>query len=239
MKLRCLIVDDEPVARKILEEFIADIDFLVLAGKAEHSLKAGAILNETPVDLIFLDINMPKLNGVDFLKSTANLPAVIITTAYPEYAVEGFALNVLDYLVKPISFERFLRACNKAKNYFDLRTQAMQTHKTNTDHFFIKCDSTIEKIFYNDLLYVEGFLNYVLLHTVNGKMMVYMTIKSMLEQLPAELFIKVHKSFIVNLNKIKNIEGNTIKVGDTKITMSQNLKEDVLKRILKDKLIKR
>src|SRR4051794_20497892 len=128
-QLNCLIVDDEPVARKILEEYIADIDFLNLAGKTENPLKAASLLNQTQIDLIFLDINMPRLSGVEFLKSSVNLPAFIITTAYPEYAVEGFALNVLDYLVKPISFERFLKACNKAKNYFDLKIKADEKAK--------------------------------------------------------------------------------------------------------------
>jgi DNA-binding LytR/AlgR family response regulator len=239
MKLNCLIIDDEPIARKIIEEYISDIDFLNLAGKAENPLKAASLLNETQVDIIFLDINMPRLNGVEFLKSSINLPAVIMTTAYPEYAVEGFALDVLDYLVKPISFERFLKACNKAKNYFDLKTKANERGKNKVEHFFIKYDNSIEKIFYDDLLYVEGLLNYVVLHTVSGKMMVYMTIKSMLEQLPDELFIKVHKSYIVNLARIKSIEGNIIKIGNANIAISQNLKDEVLKKILKDKLIKR
>jgi DNA-binding LytR/AlgR family response regulator len=238
-KLNCVIIDDEPIARKIIEEYIADIDFLDLTGKAENPVKAASLLSETRVDLIFLDINMPRLNGIEFLRSSSNLPAVIITTAYPEYALEGFALDVLDYVVKPVSFERFLKACNKAKNYFDLKMKADEIEKSKADHFFIKCDNSIEKIFYDDLLYVEGLLNYVVLHTVSGKMMVYMTIKSMLEQLPQELFIKVHKSYIVNLEKIKGIEGNTIKIGNTNIAISQNLKDEVLKKILKDKLIKR
>jgi len=239
MKLNCLIIDDEPIARRILEEYISDIDFLNLAGKAENPLKAGSLLNETQVDIIFLDINMPKLNGVEFLKSSINLPAVIMTTAYPEYAVEGFALDVLDYLVKPISFERFLKACNKAKNYFDLKTKANEKEKDKVDYFFIKSDNSIDKIFYDDLLYVEALLNYVTLHTASGKRIVYMTIKSMLDQLPGQLFVKVHKSYIVNLTKIKSIEGNTIKIGNANITISQNLKNEVFKKILKDKLIKR
>jgi DNA-binding LytR/AlgR family response regulator len=238
-KLNCVIIDDEPIARKIIEEYIAEIDFLDLTGKAENPVKAASLLCETCVDIIFLDINMPRLNGIEFLRSSKNLPAVIITTAYPDYALEGFALDVLDYLVKPVSFERFLKACNKAKNYFDLKMKADEIEKSKSDHFFIKCDNSIEKIFYDDLLYVEGLLNYVVLHTISEKMMVYMTIKSMLEQLPPELFIKVHKSYIVNLTKIKGIEGNTIKIGSTNIAISQNLKDEVLKKILKDKLIKR
>lgn len=239
MKLNCLIIDDEPIARKIIEEFIEDIDFLQLVGKAENPVKAASMLNAQQVDLIFLDINMPRLNGIEFLKSSINTPEVIITTAYPEYAVEGFALNVLDYLVKPISFERFVKACNKAKQFFDLKNAATKTNSVSTDHFFIKADNSLEKILHDDLLYVEGLLNYVMLHTTNGKMMVYMTIKSMLEQLPAETFIKVHKSYIVNLQKVKSIEGSFVKIGDTNIPISQNLKDEVLQKILKNNLIKR
>ena len=239
MKLKCIIIDDEPIARKVLEEFIEDIDFLELIGKAENPVKASALLGDEEVDLVFLDINMPKLNGIDFIKSSKNLPAIIMTTAYPEYAAEGFALDVLDYLVKPISFERFLKACNKAKNYQRLSNQSIQLPQKTSDHFFIKCDNSIEKVFYHDLLYIEGLLNYVILHTASGKMIVYMTIKSMLEQLPQDIFIKVHKSYIVNLNKINGIEGNAVKIGNTKITISQNLKEEVLNKILKNNMIKR
>jgi DNA-binding LytR/AlgR family response regulator len=238
-KLNCVIVEDEPIARKILEEYIGDVDFLDLTGKFENPVKAASMLSETCVDIIFLDINMPKLNGIEFLKISKNLPAVIVTTAYPEYALEGFALDVIDYLLKPVSFERFLKACNKARDYFDLKIKANETEKNKADHFFIKYENSIEKIFYHDLLYIEGFLNYVVLYTVSGKMMIYMTIKSMLEQLPPELFIKVHKSYIVNIAKIKGIAGSTVKIGNSNIAISQNLKDEVIKKILKDKLIKR
>jgi len=239
MNMNCIIIDDEPVARKVLEEFIRDIDYLTLTGKAENPVKALHLLNDNKVDLIFLDINMPRLNGIDFLKNTKNLPQVILTTAYSEYAVEGFALDVLDYLVKPISFERFLKATQKAKNYFDLTSQTAKPVKANPDYFFIKSNQTIEKVFYHDLLYVESMLNYVVLHTVSKKLIAYMTIKSMTEQLPADTFIKIHKSYIVNIDKIKGIEGNAVHIGNAKLTISQNLREKVLQTILKDKIIRR
>jgi len=239
MNLNCIIIDDEPVARKVLEEFIRDIDYLTLTGKAENPVKALHLLNDNKVDLIFLDINMPRLNGIDFLKNTKNLPPVILTTAYSEYAVEGFALDVLDYLVKPISFERFLKATQKAKSYFDLTSQSAKPVKENPGYFFIKSNQTIEKVFYHDLLYVESMLNYVVLHTVSKKLIAYMTIKSMTEQLPADTFIKIHKSYIVNIDKIKGIEGNAVHIGNAKLTISQNLREKVLQTILKDKIIRR
>lgn len=239
MKLKCIIVDDEPVARKVLQEYIEDIDFLELVGSAENPLKANAILKNEPVDLMFLDINMPKLTGIEFLRTATALPMVIMTTAYAEYAIDGFELDVMDYLVKPFSFERFLKACNKARDYHELNNQVAVVVKTHNDYFFVKCNNRIEKILYDELIYVEAMLNYVMLHTANGKMIVYLTIKSILEQLPADIFLKVHKSFIVNMKKIKSIEGNEINLGNAKVIISQNFYESAIKSILKDRMIKR
>jgi DNA-binding LytR/AlgR family response regulator len=239
MKLKCIIIDDEPIARKVLQEFIEEIDYLELAGQAENSLKAMSLLNNNDIDIIFLDINMPKINGIDFLKNCKINANIIMTTAYAEYAVEAYGLDVLDYLVKPIAFDRFLKACNKAKETSELkRSPSTQPQKVN-DHFFIKCDNQIEKVFYQDLLYAEAMLNYVMLYTSSRKMMVYITIKSLEEQLPADIFIKVHKSFIVNINKIKSIQGNILDIGNEKIAISQNLREKVINEIVKDKMIKR
>ena len=237
MKLKCIVVDDEPVARKVLQEYIEDIDFLELTGKAENPLKANVLLNQGPVDLMFLDINMPKLSGIEFLRTATSFPMVIITTAYAAYAVDGFELDVLDYLVKPFSFERFLKACNKAREFHLLKNPSPAT--ANGDHFFVKCDGRIEKVFYDELLYVEAMLNYVILHTTTRKMIVYLTIKSILEQLPADMFLKIHKSYIVNLAKIRSIDGNEIDLGGANITISQSLYESAIGQILKDRMIKR
>jgi DNA-binding LytR/AlgR family response regulator len=239
MKLKCIIVDDEPIARKILQEFVEEIEYLELAGQAENPLKAMVLLGEQDIDIIFLDINMPKINGVDFLKSSKTNANIIMTTAYPEYAVEAYGLDVLDYLVKPIAFERFLRACNKAKEVRELKKESKTKVNKTADHFFIKFNNQIEKIFYDDLIYAEAMLNYVMLYTRTNKMMVYITIKSLEEQLPPEIFLKVHKSFIVNINRIKSIEGNLLDIGNAKITISQNLKEKVINEIIRDKMIKR
>jgi DNA-binding LytR/AlgR family response regulator len=239
MKLKCIIIDDEPIARKVLEEFIEEIDFLVLTGQAENPLKAMSLLNDNDVDIIFLDINMPKINGIEFLKTSKFNAQIIITTAYPIYAVEAYGLDVLDYLVKPISFERFLKACNKAREMTGQKSVTPIQSNNPNDHFFIKCENQIEKVFYDDLLYAEAMMNYVMLYTNSKKMMVYITIKGLEEQLPAEMFIKVHKSFIVNKNKIKSIEGNIINIGNEKITISQNLRDKVIQEIVKDKMIRR
>ncbi len=239
MKLKCMIVDDEPIARRVLQEYIEEIEFLELAGEAENPLKAMSILNAKDIDLIFLDINMPKINGIDFLKSSRSSANVIITTAYSEYAVELFGLDVLDYLVKPIGFDRFLKACNKALELEGLKKNGKASVQPVGDHFFIKSNSQIEKVYYHDLLYAEAMLNYVMLYTTNRKLMVYVTIKSLEDQLPAEKFVKVHKSFIVNISKVQRIEGNVLHIGNEKITISQGLREKVLAEIIKDKMIKR
>jgi DNA-binding LytR/AlgR family response regulator len=239
MKLKCVIIDDEPIARKVLQEFVEEIDYLELSGLAENPLEALSLLNANDIDIIFLDINMPKINGINFLKTSKFNSNIIITTAYPVYAVEAYGLDVLDYLVKPIAFERFLKACNKVKELTAQKKSIPTQPNKPDDHFFIKSGNQIEKVFYDDLLYAEAMMNYVMLYTNSKKMMVYITIRGLEEQLPAEKFIKVHKSFIVNINKIRSIEGNILDIGNEKITISQNLREKVINQIVKDKMIKR
>ena len=241
MKLNCLIVDDEPAARRLLEEYIGDTDFLQLTGKAENPLKASGLLSANKIDLLFLDINMPKMSGIEFLRSSSNLPMAIMTTAYTEYAIEGFDLDVVDYLVKPFPYERFLKACYKAKEYFELVSHQSENPGIgpSPDYFFVRCNGRIEKILYNELVYVEAMLNYVILHTEDRKLIAYLTIKGIYEQLPTSTFLKVHKSTIININKVRSIEGNEINMGKTKVTISQNLYDGVMEEILKGKMLKR
>ncbi len=239
MKLNCIVVDDEPLARKVLAEYIADLDFLELTAKAENPVKANNILAANRVDLMFLDIDMPGMNGLEFLRSLGSPPMTIITTAYAGFAIDGFELDVLDYLVKPFSFARFLKAVNKANEHAGLRRRAANMHAFDDNHFFVKCDGRIERIGYAELLYVEAMQNYIVLHTETGKLMVYLTIKGILDQLPAAGFLKVHKSYVVNKEKIKSIDGNIIRIGASELPVSQALYESVLKEIIKDKMIKR
>jgi len=242
MIIHCIIVDDEPVARKVVEEYVGDIGFLQLAGKAENPLKAHSLLESQHVDLMFLDINMPKMSGIDFLRTSSDLPMAILTTAYTEYAIQGFELDVLDYLVKPFSFDRFYKACYKAKEYFELRglrNRPLAAPTASPDFFFVKCEGCIEKVAYDELLYVEAMLNYVVLHTETRKLMVYLTIKGIMDQLPPDRFIKIHKSTIVNVHKIKSIGGNEINMGRATVIISQTLQESVMKEILKDRMLKR
>jgi DNA-binding LytR/AlgR family response regulator len=239
MKLRCLIIDDEPIARKLLREYIEETDFLELAGIAENPLKAMGSINSLKPDLIFLDINMPKMSGLDFLRSVPNLPMTIMTTAYGQYALDGFELAVIDYLVKPFSLERFLKATQKALELKSLRDNKSDPETLTADHFYTKCDGKIVKIIYDELLYVEGMANYVILYTITGKLIAYLTIKGILEKLPPARFMQVHKSYIVNTGRINSIEGNTLCLGDAKITMGSNYAAEVMDHLLKGKFFKR
>src|SRR5688500_12020341 len=163
MKLNCLIIDDEPVARKGLEEYVQEIEFLHCVASCENALKASPYLNQQKIDLIYLDIHMPKVTGIDFLKSLKNPPLTILTTAYSDYAVEGYTLDVIDYLVKPITFERFLKASQKALEFFHLKVRAGTFQAGQVDYFFVRCDSKHEKVFFLDVVYDEALQNYTII----------------------------------------------------------------------------
>lgn len=237
MKLNCLIVDDEPLARKGMEEYVSEVAFLQLAGSCENAMKASAFMNDGKIDLMLLDIQMPKLSGIDFLKTLKNPPLVIFTTAFSEYALESYSLDVIDYLVKPIPFDRFLKAAQKAFDFHSLRLKA--SAKISIDFFFIKCDHKFEKVNYIDVLYVESMQNYCILHTPDRKLITYITLSGLEEQLPVNRFLKVHKSFIVSLEKIKALEGNEILIGNARIPISRGMKDEVVNKIMGNNLFKR
>jgi DNA-binding LytR/AlgR family response regulator len=240
MKINCIIIDDEPLARKGLNEYIADVDFLNLAGEFDNPLKAAELLGKGNIQLLFLDIQMPKITGLDFLRSLHQAPPVIFTTAYPQYALDGFDLNALDYLVKPISFERFLKAALKAKEYYEIRQHNEEAAMgRKEDYFFIKADNKLVKIFFDEILFVEALQNYVTIHTGDKKYITYLTFKSVEEYLPADRFIKTHKSYIISASKINSIEGNEIRIGNYHVPISRNEKEEVMEKLLKGKFLKR
>lgn len=241
MKINCIIIDDEPLARKGLKEYIADVEFLQLLGEFENPLKATTILMEQPIQLILLDIQMPKISGLDFLKSLQAPPLTILTTAHPQYALQGYELNVVDYLLKPFSFERFLKAVMKAKAHLETTQKPAGTLQNTSDsnYFFIKADNKLVKLLHEDVLFAEALQNYVAIYTKEKKYIAYLTIKSVEEQLPATQFIKVHKSYLVAANKVESIEGNEIKIGLHRIPISRNTKEEVLEKILQNRLLKR
>ena len=235
MILQCVIIDDEPIARKGLKEYIRDVDFLQLAGEFDNPLKASETLINGKIDLLFLDIQMPKMTGMEFLKSLPHPPLVIFTTAYPQYAVDGFELDAVDYLLKPFSFERFWKAVLKARGL----KEANRSGGATEDYFFIKTDNKLVKIQYEKVLFVEALQNYVAVYTTDKKYISYLTFRSMEEHLPAEHFLRTHKSYIVAIQKVESIEGNTIRIGNHQIPISRAEKENVLKVLLKNKLLKR
>ena len=242
MKVSCIIIDDEPLARKGLKEYIQDVDFLNLVGDYDNPLKATDILTTGEIQLLFLDIQMPRITGLDFFKSLHHPPPVIFTTAFPQYALDGFDLNALDYLVKPISFDRFLKAVMKAKEYYEVRQKNISTIMESNiapEYFFIKADNKLIKITYDEILFVEALQNYVSIQIIDKKFISYLTFKSIEEYLPADKFIKTHKSFIVSAAKIESIEGNEIRIGNHHIPISRNLKDDVMERLLSGKFLKR
>ncbi len=240
MTLTCLIIDDEPLARKGLKEYIQEVDFLHLAGEFEDPLKATQVLLHQKTDLLFLDIQMPKLTGLDFLKTIAHPPLVILTTAYPQYALDGFELNVVDYLLKPFSFERFWKAIIKAQSLASSQSQLSPfVPMARPTYFFIKHDNKLVKIQHIDILFVEALQNYVAIHVKDKKYLAYLTLQSVEEYLPPDQFLKIHKSYLVAFSKIDSIEGNNIRIGDYHLPISRNLKDEVLERLLKGKFLKR
>jgi DNA-binding LytR/AlgR family response regulator len=237
MIIRSIIIDDEPLARKGLREYIRDVEFLELAGEFDHPVKASEIISRGEVDLLFLDIEMPKLDGLSFFKTLQHPPPVIFTTAYPQYALDGFDVNALDYLVKPISFARFLAAALKAKEFFLVRQKNLASPQE--DFFFIKAENRLTKIVIEDILFVEALQNYVTIHTRDKKYLTYLTFKSVQDYLPADRFIKTHKSFIVSASKIDSIEGNELRIGTHHIPISRNEKEAVMEKLTKGRFLKR
>ena len=239
MAINCIIIDDEPLSRKGLKEYVQDTDFLTLVGEYENPIRAMSVLTEQAVQLIFLDIQMPKLTGVEFMKSLQYPPLVIFTTAYPQYALDGFDLSAVDYLLKPFSFDRFLKAVMKAKSLLDGKVPSQEQAPVNPDHFFIKVDNKLLKIRFEEILFVEALQNYVAIHTSTKKFITYLTLKNVEEQLPASHFVKIHKSYIVAMQKVDSIEGNEVKIGMHSLPISRSIKEEVVQKILQNKLLKR
>jgi DNA-binding LytR/AlgR family response regulator len=239
-KIRCLVIDDEPLARKGLKEYIQDIEFLHLEGEYDNPLKATDTLLTGKIQLLLLDIQMPKITGLEFLKSLENAPLTILTTAYPEYALQGYELNVVDYLLKPFSLERFLKAVMKVQSLLTAKTAPpLLQIPASTGYFFIKTDNKLVRIAYDEVLFVEALQNYVAVYTLEKKYITYLTIKSVEAQLPVQQFIKVHKSYLVSADKVEVIEGNEIRIGQHHIPISRNTREEVLERILQSRLWKR
>jgi DNA-binding LytR/AlgR family response regulator len=218
MRIRCIIIDDEPSSQNVLKSFVNKIDYLDLKHVCNNALEALDYLKNNTIDLLFLDINMPQLSGISFYKSLQNPPKVIFTTAYSEYALEGFNLDAMDYLLKPFSFERFVKAISKIKD--------LNEHTSNS--LILKSDKKLHQIKMEDIFYIESLGDYIKVHLEHKCLVVYKTLKSMFEELPKAIFKQVHKSFIINKNKLEYIEGNTVIINSNKIPLGQKFKKDFL-----------
>ncbi|MDR3694421.1 LytTR family DNA-binding domain-containing protein [Mucilaginibacter sp.] len=229
-KITCTITDDEPFARKGLLGYVEKVSFLELKGVYEDALQLSELLQQQPVDLLFLDIQMPHITGVDFIRALPRPPKVIFTTAYEQYAIQGFELDILDYLLKPIPYERFLKAAWKAQDYF-----ASRDEKANSTipYMFAKVNGRLEKINFDEILFIEGMENYAAIHFENRKLIIHTTIKGLLEKLPPGQFVQTHKSYIAAINKVDSIDGNTLHIKKHQVPVSKYLREEVLGQIVK------
>ncbi|MGF1532714.1 MAG: LytR/AlgR family response regulator transcription factor [Bernardetiaceae bacterium] len=231
--IKCFIIDDEPLARQGLAQYVQEVDFLDLIGTAESPLALGQQMPQ--IELLFLDVEMPKLNGIDFLRSLKHPPMVILTTAYPQYALEGYQLDVLDYLLKPITFQRFFQAAQKAQNRHQQHTPPIQM----MGDFFVKVGNKYEKVLLSELLYVEGMQNYVAIHTQADKHLTLLTLKAVEAYLPPDRFLRVHRSYIVAKDKVTAVEGNELLMGEARIPIGRHLRDTVVQEIVEKRLWKK
>jgi two-component system, LytTR family, response regulator len=222
--LNCLIIDDEPLALQLLEDHIRKTPFLKLAGKFEEPLQALPLIESQQVDLLFLDIKMPDISGIEFFKSLTYKPEVIFTTAYSEFAVEGFELKAIDYLLKPISFEKFITACNRVKEYADLK-QAKGSR--NRDYFFINVSHKLHKLFYDDILYLEGFKDYtkVYLASAPNPLLILHNLKYFEDLFDDTQFIRIHRSYIVSIRKLNTVSRKSVTINNHDLPVSDNYRD--------------
>jgi DNA-binding LytR/AlgR family response regulator len=249
--MNVIIVDDEPLAQDVLETYIAKMPELNLIQKCSNAFEANDALKNHQIDLMFLDIQMPQLSGIEFLKTLAHPPMVVFTTAYPNFAIEGFELNALDYLLKPISMDRFMKAVNKAMDQYSLHhpkenAQSAPTGKhdaepgTLPDYIFVKADKKLIRVKFSDIVYIEGLKDYVIIKTETGRIISLQTMKSLEDKLPMAQFVRIHRSFIVGMDKIHAIVGNMVEViekGQPKhLAIGKNYRDELLEMIEKHKL---
>ncbi len=237
--INVLIVDDEPLAQDVLETHVSRIPDLFLVKKCSNAIEATQVLEERPVDLMFLDIQMPQVSGLDFVKSLQHPPLIVFTTAYSSYAVEGFELNAVDYLLKPISFERFSKAVGKAREKLQQQKNSVPD-TADVDHIYVKSDKKLIRVRYSDIIYIEGLKDYVIIRMDTGRIITLQTMKSLEEKLPSHIFKRVHRSFIVSIEKIHSIEGNVIEVMEKGIAkhlpIGKNYRDELLGLIDRNKL---
>lgn len=235
--MNVIIVDDEPLAREVLEAHLSNVPGVEHAASFPNAIEAGEFLREKKVDLILLDIQMPSLSGLEFVKTLSNSPKIVFTTAYPKYAVEGFELNAVDYLVKPISFERFYKAVQKVKNTLG---NSEEDPDLGEEYTYVKADKKLQKVFFKDIFYIEGLKDYVIIKLKDERIVTLQTMKSLSSKLPEKLFRRIHRSYIINLDHIDAVYGNVVEMQigkeDKHIPIGKNYREELLELINKHKL---
>ncbi|MDE3248307.1 MAG: response regulator transcription factor [Bacteroidota bacterium] len=231
--MKCIAIDDEPLALELLADNISKVPFLELVASCDNAIEAMKVLQEHAIDLVFLDIQMPGLTGLQFIQSVPQKPMFILVTAYEKYALEGFELDVVDYLVKPVSLQRFMKACNKAQELFALKskpkTAAANPSPANAGYFFVNVDYSLLKVVFDDITWIEGLKDYIKIHLKStGKAIVTrMSIKSLEEQLPSDIFIRIHKSFIVSARHITAVRKSSVFIGDMELPVSDNYRDAI------------
>lgn len=231
MEIKALIIDDEPLAQKVIEQYAQKLPELKIAGTCNDAICAHKVLQEQNIDLLFLDINMPKLSGISFLKNLKNAPLVIFTTAYSEYALEGYELNAIDYLKKPFSFERFCKAYYRAEELFRLKqnsTNSDDNSNQQADFLFIKSNKKSVKVNFSEILYIEGLGDYIKIHLHDTKLVTNLSMKKIINLLPTKQFCRIHKSFIISVDKIESVEGNMVSVNKNKLPIGNSYRQDFM-----------
>ena len=246
--MKVIIVDDEPLALDVIETYVFRMPNLELIARCNNAFEANEALKNNEIDLMFLDIQMPQLTGIDFLKTLKTPPMVIFTTAYQQYAVEGFELNAIDYLLKPISMDRFMKAVNKASEQYELHHKEVKTvvHTEGAaaadkpDYIFVKADKKLQRVKFSEILYIEGLKDYVIIRTETGRIISLQTMKSLEDKLPVAQFVRVHRSFIVGMDKIHAIVGNMVEVIEKGVAkhlpIGKNYRDELLEMVEKHKL---
>jgi DNA-binding LytR/AlgR family response regulator len=239
--MRCIIIDDEPLAREGLKNTLAGISSVEIVESFSNPIDANKFLQNNTIDLMFLDIEMASLNGLDFAKSLVNRPLIIFITAYPQYALDSFEVDAIDYLLKPVRVERLLRAINKAENYIALLQKNVEEEiaVVEEDFVFIKSDRKFIKIFFKEILFIEGLKDYVIIHVDNKKVLTAMNIKTIFNQLPVKNFARVSKSYIVNTDHIISVDTNAVYIKEEEIPIGSNYKEEFFKHYVDGRTIKR
>ena len=228
--IRCIAIDDEPLALELLEDNISKVPYLQLVAQCDNAIEAMKILQLQPVDLIFLDIQMPGLTGLQFIQSMTERPMIILITAYEKYALDGFNLDVVDYLVKPVSLDRFVKACNKANELYQLKLKPKESavaSNSNAEYFFVNVDYSLLKVVFNDIVYIEGLKDYIKIHLKSSSKAIItrLSMKSLEEQLPGSQFVRIHKSYIVSVKHITALKKSSVFIDAIELPVSDNYRD--------------